>query len=272
MIDSLHDPLEKLFGSEMVPIIPRDERGRAHVVALSGGKDSTCMALALAAREPRPYTFVCTPTGDELPDMVLHWQRLEQLLDAPLLRLMNGTLATQIVRNRMLPNVFSRWCTRLLKLKPFGEFAAAVAPSVAYVGLRADEEDREGTRPGGDSAPVGTDFKQDFPMRRWGWGIEEVRAFLSEKGIVIPARTDCARCPYQRIGEWYLLWKNHPAIYASAEDDEEKWKHTFRSPQRDSWPAGLKELRLRFESGEVPRRSLAKLDEDRENMCRACSL
>lgn len=44
-------------------MIARDENGVAHIVGLSGGKDSTAMSLALIEREPRPYTFVCTPTG-----------------------------------------------------------------------------------------------------------------------------------------------------------------------------------------------------------------
>ncbi|MCQ6473585.1 hypothetical protein NPN13_25225, partial [Vibrio parahaemolyticus] len=77
------------------------------------------------------------------------------------------------------------------------------APCVAYVGLRADEEEREGTRPGGDSAPVGTQVEQDFPFRRWGWELADVLAYLSARGVSVPARTDCARCPYQRLGEWY---------------------------------------------------------------------
>lgn len=34
----------------------RDDNGIAHIVALSGGKDSTALALALAEREPREYT------------------------------------------------------------------------------------------------------------------------------------------------------------------------------------------------------------------------
>lgn len=38
-----------------------------HVVALSGGKDSTAMALRLREVEPREYTYICTPTGNELP-------------------------------------------------------------------------------------------------------------------------------------------------------------------------------------------------------------
>jgi len=251
--------------------IDRDADGIAHIVALSGGKDSTCLSLALREREPRPYTYVYTPTGDELPEMVAHIGRIEKMLRRPVIRLMNGTLASQIEANRMLPNFRARWCTRLLKLKPFGQFMTEHAPCVAYVGIRDDEDDREGTRPGGDSAAVGLDVKQDFPFQRWGWGLDEVWAYLNDLGIGIPDRTDCARCPYQKLGEWYNLWLHHPDIYADAEADEKRWGHTFRSDKRDTWPAGLEGLRLRFERGDKPERSL-KMMESREGMCRACSL
>lgn len=46
-----------------------------HVVAVSGGKDSTALALLLSEREPRDYTYVCTPTGDELPEWFEHMRR-----------------------------------------------------------------------------------------------------------------------------------------------------------------------------------------------------
>lgn len=252
-------------------MIQRDDFGIAHIVGISFGKDSTCLALALRELEPRPYTYVCTPTGDELPDMIGHMQRIESMLGAEVIKLTNGTLASQIELNHMLPNSRARWCTRLLKLKPFGEFMQKNAPCVAYVGIRADEDEREGTRPGGDSAPVGTEAKQDFPFKRWAWGLEEVYAYLNDRNIVVPDRTDCARCPYQRLGEWYLLWQNHPEIWVSAEADEAKWGHTYRSESRDTWPAALKELRELFESGKKPDVSL-KMMEKRKGMCRACSL
>lgn len=251
--------------------IKRDEHGVAHVVGLSFGKDSTCMALALMEIEPRQYTYVCTPTGDELPDMVAHMMRVEKMLGQPVVKLTNGTLASQIELNHMLPNCFARWCTRLLKIKPFGEFMARHAPAVAYVRLRADEDEREGTRPGGDSAPIGSQIAQDFPFQRWGWGETEVWDYLKLRGVNVPDRTDCARCPYQKLGEWYNLWLNHPGIYASAEADEAKWGHTFRTETRDSWPASLREMRILFESGKKPYRSL-KMMETRKGMCRACTL
>ena len=51
------------------------------VVALSGGKDSTAMALRLAEIEPNAdYHWVLTPTGNELPPMYEHWRKLKDLL------------------------------------------------------------------------------------------------------------------------------------------------------------------------------------------------
>lgn len=215
----------------------RDEHGVAHIVGISGGKDSTCLALALREREPRPYTYVCTPTGDELPEMVAHLSKLEELLGEPVIRIANGTLRSTIDDNRMLPNFRARFCTRILKLRPYGKFMAEAAPSISYIGLRDDEDEREGVRPGGDYGPIRNSVSQDYPFQRWGWVIDDVWRFLDERAISIPERTDCARCPYQKLGEWYNLWKNYPGIYADAEADEARYGHTFRSDKRDAWPA-----------------------------------
>ena len=111
-----------------------------HVVALSGGKDSTAMALRLAEVEPRDYDFVITPTGDELPDMIEHWRTLGVLLGKPLRVVSSGvSLDGLIDRQHAIPNHRMRWCTRLLKIEPFLAYMLDVAPATAYVGLRADE-------------------------------------------------------------------------------------------------------------------------------------
>lgn len=251
-------------------LLPRDKKGVAHIVPISGGKDSTCLALALNEKEPLSYTYIYTPTGNELPEMDKHITNLEKILNAPIIRLTNGTLESQINFNNMLPNVFARWCTRILKLRPAGKFYAEHAPVVCHVGLRADEDIREGTRPGGDSAAIGLDIVQDFPFQRWGWGLEKILSFLKNRNIEIPKRTDCAWCPYQRLGEWYNLWLNHRDIYLAGEELECKYSHTFRSPGRDTWPASLASLRLEFENGRIPVRSLNMME--RQNMCRTCSL
>jgi len=231
-----------------------------HIVALSGGKDSTAMALMLQRLEPgTDFIYLCTPTGDELPEMVAHWEMLEGLLGKPLVRLSNRTLDFWIEEFRALPNWRQRWCTRLLKIEPTLAYLKAHIPCVQYVGLRADEELRKGI--------YSEEIPQRFPLREWGWTISDVREFLRQERIQIPERTDCARCYGQRLGEWYRLWRNYPSIYADAEKQEAVIGATFRSPGRDTWPAALKDLRAEFEKGRAIR-GLGKPVE----VCRACSL
>jgi len=242
-----------------------------HVVALSGGKDSTALALRLAETAPSvDFTYLCTPTGDELPEMLEHWGRLEDMLGNPIVRVSNGTLDGLIEKWNALPNGRQRWCTRVLKIEPcLAYFAALPVGSVLYVGLRADEEERQGI--------YSTTIDSRFPLREWGWELAEVTGYLRRRGVSIPARTDCARCYGQRIGEWWDLWKMHPSIYADAEAQETATGHTFRSAQRDTWPAGLADLRTEFSSGRVPpgarsQLSLPVIDDGGGTACRVCRL
>ena len=73
------------------------------VVALSGGKDSTAMALELAAREPRDYVYLITPTKNEPPEADAHWAKLECLLGKPLVRVTTVGLVELIQIQNCLP-------------------------------------------------------------------------------------------------------------------------------------------------------------------------
>ena len=232
------------------------------------------MALALAEREPREYTYVCTPTGNELPELEAHWDRLGEILGKPIIRLDGLGLMSLIVQQGMIPNHAARWCTRIIKLERYYKWLETQGPAVSYVGLRADEEARAGMAFGDTSSII-----MDFPMRRWGWGLAQVRDFLSSRGIVIPERTDCALCFWQKIGEWYLLWRDHRDIFSQGIEAEKYISAkrgkpcTFRSAQRDSWPASLADLAEEFERGRIPSRSLKMMDGRRmTGACRACTL
>lgn len=246
----------------------RDIDGVAHIVGLSGGKDSTAMALGLRRRTNQPLNFVCTPTGDELPEMEAHWRRLEEILGQQLIRLSLGwTLDSLIEHYGALPNWRQRWCTRRLKIEPFDGFLRQLVtdgPVVTYIGLRADEEDREGVDYGKGIEGVTC----RFPLREWGWGVAEVWGLLDECGVCIPDRTDCAKCYAQKLIQWRNLWQLHPDIYAGGEAQEAATGHTFRSPGRDTWPAALKDLRAEFERG----RPMRERKDDRGKVCRACTL
>jgi hypothetical protein len=240
-----------------------------HIVGLSGGKDSTAMALALADQEPRAYTYVCTPTGDEFDEMIDHWRYLRDILPGRFVFLSSGHSLDGLIRHySALPNWRQRWCTRQLKIEPTKDFLLQHAPCVSYVGLRADEPERQGIY--GDIE--GVSFR--YPLREWGWGLRQVIGYLDSRGVAIPRRTDCARCFFQTLGEWWRLWRDHSDIYSQAEGQEAATGHTFRSPGRDSWPASLMELRREFEAGRIPRGAEPNLSlfTGELQQCRVCSL
>lgn len=255
-------------------MLERDENGVLHIVALSGGHDSTIMSVMLKEREPRTYNYICTPTGDELPEMFEFWRWLgsDEALGRRLIPIMNGTLKSVVAGQGTLPNFRRRFCTRILKIEPYRKFLiehAAQGPIVSYVGLRADEPGRAG---GAFADIEGVEMR--FPLREWEMGETEVQEGLAERGIRCPDRTDCARCYHQRIGEWWELWWQHRDIFEDAVTEELTIGETYRTPGRDSWPTALVDLAVEFENGRIPDKSLDRMMRERQSTgsCRVCTL
>lgn len=258
-----------------------------NAIGLSGGKDSTVLAFMLKEREPNTdWTYICTPTGDESPEMIDHWLRLEEALGKPLVRIINPaapTLDDLIEIQGMLPNFRARFCTRILKIEPTIAWCVANAPVLMHVGLRADEEEREGI--------YGDLVTSRFPFREWGIGIDGVYGYLEyvgrQYGITVPMRTDCLKCYHQRIEEWWNFWRDYPGRFWKAALQEGECGHTFRSPGRDTWPVSLDGLATEFQrlwdlgfhtfytanNRRRVERGLPRLKEPRQGtICRACTL
>ncbi len=181
-----------------------------HIVGLSGGGDSTALALWLKDNEPRDYTYICNATGNELPSLFEHLARLEKMLGKQIERVGYHTdLYGLIEEEGMIPNVRARFCTRVLKIEPtIDYFSRLPSGSVLYVGLLAGEEARSGL--------YGEDITSRFPLQEMGWNKAAVRAYNKARGVAVPERTDCALCYHQRIREWHALWRHHPDEWARA--------------------------------------------------------
>jgi hypothetical protein len=219
-----------------------------------------------------PYNYVCTPTGNELPELFAHWLNLGEILGRKLVPIMAGTLHGIIRQEKMLPNFRARFCTRRLKIEPYRKFLieqAAIGPIVSYIGLRADEEGRAG----GAYADI-SGVTMRFPLREWGMGESDVQAALGRFGVVCPNRTDCGECYHQRIGEWYEYWLNHRKAALEAAALEVEMGGTFRTPGRDTWPTALVDLFAAFESGRIPEVSLRRMARERmaAGACRVCAI
>ncbi len=234
------------------------------IVAFSGGNDSTAMALRMAELG-EDFTCLFTPAGNEPSDLRAHVDAVIAIIDRPLVEPPNLSLMFWIQKHQALPNFRQRWCTRQIKIEPCIAYLMAQTDPVLCVGLRADEEDRKGL--------YGSYATYRYPLREWGWTIRDVRAYLDERGVVVPKRTNCMLCYDQQLGEWWELWRTQPAEYEKGVILEAQMGHTFRSPQRDTWPAGLADLRARFEAGEIPRGvdlQPSMFDREKYERCRVC--
>ena len=207
------------------------------------------------------FALLFTPTGNELEGVAEYVEATAEALNRELIVPSGPSLLTLIDKFSALPNNRQRWCTRMIKIEPCKAYLLGHPGSTLCVGLRADEEERQGM--------YGAFADYRFPLREWGWGIKEVLAYQKEHDLKVPSRTDCALCPYQRLIDWRNLLRKHPAEYALGEALEAKVGHTFRSPSRDTWPAGLKELRAEFERGRPVR---GADDDEEQEACRVCRL
>lgn len=227
------------------------------VVAFSGGKDSTALALRLHELG-ESFQLLFTRTDNELPAVREHIDRIVDFTGARLIEPPGPTLEDLILKYLALPNHRQRWCTRQIKVEPCARWLKKHPGTTLAVGLRADEPSRVGLY--GDFA------EYRYPLREWEWDVENVWSYLEQRGVEVPVRTDCAVCPFQRLGEWYRLWVDHPGEYARGVWWEDITGHTFRSPSRDTWPAGLRELAAEFRAGRLIPRRISR------PRCRICSL
>ena len=252
-----------------------------HIVALSGGKDSCATAFKLKELHPEydPY-YVCTPTGSELPEMKEHWANLECMLGKKLTNVTDLTMRDLIRKHNMLPNWRARFCTVTIKIHRFQKWLTEHTPATVYIGLRADEEDREGGIY--DSIP---NVEVRFPLRELGMEKKDVIAYCQGLGIKIPQRTDCYQCFFQTMSEWWRLWKDYPELFEEAVQDEvyvsavRGKKCTFRNEHKDKWATSLADLRAEFESGKIPKnyrgipanQTIFDMEEERDGMCSFCA-
>jgi hypothetical protein len=233
------------------------------IVAFSGGKDSTALVLRMAELG-EAFECLFTPAGNEPDELRAHIDAIMARIDRRLVEPPNLSLMFWIQKHQALPNFRQRWCTRQIKIEPCIAYLMAQTDPVLCVGLRADEETRQGL--------YGEYATYRYPLREGGWKEVDVWRYLDGLDVQIPTRTNCRLCYGQRLSEWFALWRDEPAEYEKGVLLEAQMGHTFRSPQRDSWPAGLVELRARFEAGDVPQGVQAQQSLFRYEPCRVCTL
>ncbi len=195
---------------------PGDPAAVRHVLSLSGGKDSAALAVYLRDRVLN-MEYIFHDTAKELPDTYEYLERLEGYLGRSIVRTSFGTTFDHLLRVKggMLPSNHRRWCTEMMKLKPFEEYVGDDF-CVNYVGIRADE-DRVGY------ISHKPNIRAAFPFREDGIDYGGVQRILEDSGLGMPpytqwgrTRSGCFFCFYQQKIEWVRLKQRYPDLYEQA--------------------------------------------------------
>jgi hypothetical protein len=248
-----------------------------NVCGISGGKDSSALALYMRDRVPDMEYFFCD-TGAELPETYEYLDRLEVVLGKPIFRLnaARGFDHWFEVFRGALPSPQMRWCTREMKIKPLEEWIGN-DPAVSYVAIRADEQSRKGYIA---SKP---NITARFPFIEDGVDHEGVLRILDEAGVGLPdyyswrTRSGCYFCFFQRKAEWVGLSEKHPELFERAVAIENKvltaagasgdasYERQGTRGRQFTWSQGetLRELLERRE--EILERHQAALERARQN-------
>lgn len=190
-----------------------------HILSLSGGKDSTALAIYMKQKGTVPQMeYIFCDTGEELAETYDYLERLEAFLGRKITRLNPERPFTHYlnVYRGVLPDSRTRWCTRMLKIKPFEDHVGNDAV-MSYVGIRADEPQRKGyisTKP---------NITPCYPFIDDNLRQDDIRRILDESGIGLPSyyewrsRSGCYFCFYQRRIEWAGLHERHPDLFKKAQ-------------------------------------------------------
>lgn len=193
-----------------------------HICGISGGKDSSALAVYLRDKISDMEYFFCD-TGAELPETYEYLTRLEVVLGKPIVRLnaQRGFDHWFEVFRGALPSPQMRWCTKNMKIKPIENWIGE-APAISYVAIRADESNRKG------HISKKPNIQTRFPFVEDGIEHDGVMRILRDIGIGLPAyyewrtRSGCYFCFYQRKTEWIGLADRHPDLFERAVAIERK--------------------------------------------------
>ena len=240
-----------------------------HVLGLSGGKDSS--ALAVFMRDNYPdlnIEYFFTDTGEELDEVYEYLNMLEGYLGKSINYLDPERDFKFWMKqyNNFLPSAQQRWCTVRLKLKPFeswvqSEFIDKGFTVKSYVAIRSDESFREGLKNSKDITTV-LPFVENLIDRE---GVFEI---LENSGLGLPryyewrSRSGCTFCFFQRKIEWVGLLERHPEAFEQAKSLE---KTSAENGSPFTWSEGesLEQLSMPDRVAQIKKDHETKVEQQR---------
>ncbi|MEZ9709365.1 hypothetical protein AB4254_11855 [Vibrio breoganii] len=198
--------------------------GEKHLIGMSGGVDSSALAVCLLAFNPHiDFELIFCDTGNESDSALAILDQIEGMFGVKIRRLKPVDGLFEILEEQtrktgapFLPSVQKRWCTARLKLDEWNKYIKnellhdKEVRVNSYVGIRWDERDRRGN--------LGVDrIETIFPFVEQKVEREAVCKIASEADVLCSnyyhgkSRSGCMSCFFQSQSELLALrlWNKH---------------------------------------------------------------
>jgi len=129
------------------------------------------------------------------------------------------SLRDEIIARRRVPSInpSARWCTSDAKIvpiykgfiRPAQERGQYVKPATAIIGLGYEELTRM-------YKPHFTEYTVEYPLIDRKMRRQDCVEYVKRHGYESPPKSGCYFCPFQGVGQWKLLRKEHPDLFEDA--------------------------------------------------------
>jgi 3'-phosphoadenosine 5'-phosphosulfate sulfotransferase (PAPS reductase)/FAD synthetase len=234
-----------------------------HIMGLSGGKDSTALAVFLSQHPDYANLdieyFFCD-THKELPETYEYLDRIEVRLGIKIARLQpdRGFDHWLDIYGGVLPSPKVRWCTKQMKIIPLEKYVG-FDQAISYIGIRADENRDGYISKKSNITPV-------FPFKKHGLVKADIFRLLEDSGIGIPnyyrwrSRSGCFFCFFQRKYEWVMLAQEHPDLFAEAI----RYEQEHSDGRSYTWTEGETLVELLARKDEIVSRHQVAIDKEQK--------
>ena len=119
------------------------------------------------------------------------------------------TLIEKCKHRRMIPLMFTRWCTAEYKRDPLAKWAAANEVRTQLIGIAHEESHRA-------RFDVRYGIVKEYPLVDDRVNRAQCKVIIEAEGLAVPPKSGCWLCPFQTLAEWRALYDLRPDLFAEA--------------------------------------------------------
>jgi 3'-phosphoadenosine 5'-phosphosulfate sulfotransferase (PAPS reductase)/FAD synthetase len=122
------------------------------------------------------------------------------------------TLLQYLDKYKLIPSRVNRFCTDRFKIKVFNKYVEK--PCFSLIGFSTDEEHRA-------KLSITDRVENRFPLLEYGISRKDCEKIIKNHGLPVPIKSGCWFCPFQRVGQWRKLRRDHPDLFCRARELED---------------------------------------------------